>query len=166
MMKRIFILLCELKISHMHKEEQNGMRIAQQIIMLKAMNILKLPMKGKEFLSLGEAYQSRASQRETSSGLYLTETGGEWRKALNTLKRQRVHSIRLNIGENKAQEITLAMPESIEYFSDRLEKAIAFHKGLKDGSIEKEHSYSLAYANKEVKELKKKVENAKLLWGN
>lgn len=58
------------------------------------------------------------------------------------------------------------MPESIDYFSDRLEKAVAYHEGLKDGSIEREHSYSLTYANKEVKELKKKVEIAKLLWGN
>ena len=67
--------------------------------------------------------------------------------------------------ENKAEEITLAIPESIEYFSGKLEKAIDYHKGLKDGSIERTHSYSLAYANKEVKELKKKVEIAKLLWG-
>ena len=28
------------------------------------------------------------------------------------------------------------------------------------------HSYSLAYVNKEVKELKKKVEIAEELWGN
>ena len=68
--------------------------------------------------------------------------------------------------ENKAEEITLAMPESIEYFEYKLEKATAYHKGLKDGSIERTHSYSLTYANKEVKELKKKVEIAKLLWGN
>ena len=67
--------------------------------------------------------------------------------------------------ESKAEEITLAMPCSIEYFSDKLEKAIEHHRGLKDGSIERAHSYSLTYANKEVKELKKKVEIAKLLWG-
>ena len=58
--------------------------------------------------------------------------------------------------ENKADEITLAMPESIEYFSGQLEKAIAYHEGLKNGSIEKTHSYSLAYAKKDVNELKKK----------
>ena len=58
------------------------------------------------------------------------------------------------------------MPESIDYFSDRLEKAVAYHEGLKNGSIERKHSYSLTYANKEVKELKKKVEIAKLLWGD
>lgn len=57
------------------------------------------------------------------------------------------------------------MPESLEYFSARLEKAVEYHKGLKDGSIPRSHSYSLAYANKDVKELKIKVEIAKKLWG-
>ena len=66
--------------------------------------------------------------------------------------------------ESKAQEITLAMPESIDFFTYKLEKAIAYHKGLKDGTIKREHSYSLTYANNEVKELKKKVEIATILW--
>ena len=57
------------------------------------------------------------------------------------------------------------MPESLEYFSAKLEKAVEYHKGLKDGSIQRSHSYSLAYANKDVKELKIKVEIAKKLWG-
>ena len=56
------------------------------------------------------------------------------------------------------------MPCSVEYFEYKLEKAIEYHSGLKDGTIEKSHSYSLAYASKDVKELKKKLEIAKLLW--
>lgn len=56
-------------------------------------------------------------------------------------------------------------PESLEYFSARLEKAVEYHKGLKDGSIPRSHSFSLAYANKAVKDLKNKVEIARLLWG-
>ena len=67
--------------------------------------------------------------------------------------------------ENKAEEITLAMPESLECFEEKLKNAIAYHAGLKDGSIERVHSYSLTYAKKEVNELKKKVEIAKALWG-
>ena len=66
---------------------------------------------------------------------------------------------------SKADEITLAMPESIEYFKEKLSEAVAFHKGLKSGTIERAHSYSLTYAKKEVNELKKKVEIAELLWG-
>ena len=67
--------------------------------------------------------------------------------------------------ESKAEEITLAMPESLDYFAEKLERAVAYHKGLKDGSIERSHSYSLQYAAKDVKELKKKVEIAEKLWG-
>lgn len=67
--------------------------------------------------------------------------------------------------ESKANEITLAMPESLKYFKERLEKATAYHQGLKDGTIERGHSYSLTYAKKDVNELKKKVEIAELLWG-
>ena len=66
--------------------------------------------------------------------------------------------------ESKAEQITLAVPESLEYFAEQLEEANSYHKGLKDGSIEKTHAYSLAYAKKEVNELEKKVKIAKLLW--
>ena len=68
--------------------------------------------------------------------------------------------------ENKSNEINLSMPESIEFYKYKLEKAKEYQRGLKDGSIEKTHSYSLTYASKDVKELKQKVEIAKLLWGN
>jgi len=39
------------------------------------------------------------------------------------------------------------------------------HEGLKNGTIERSHSFSLTYAKKEVNELEKKVELAKKLWG-
>ena len=68
--------------------------------------------------------------------------------------------------ERKASEINLSMPESLEFYSYRLEQAQKYHKGLKDGTIPKEHSYSIQYANKEVKELTRKVEIAQKLWGN
>lgn len=46
-----------------------------------------------------------------------------------------------------------------------LEKAKAKQEGLKNGTIPRRHSYSLAYATKDVKELTLKVQNAKKLWG-
>ena len=57
------------------------------------------------------------------------------------------------------------MPESVDYYEHKLEKAKEYQKCLKDGTIAKEHSYSLPYATKEVKELTKKIEIAKVLWG-
>ena len=56
------------------------------------------------------------------------------------------------------------MPESLEYFSKQLEKAKARQQGLKDGTIKREHSYSLTYATKAVKDLTAKLELAHKLW--
>lgn len=67
--------------------------------------------------------------------------------------------------DSKSKEITLAMPESLEYFKYELERAVEYHSKLKSGEIEQEHAYSMAYASKAVRELKKKVEIAQKLWG-
>lgn len=66
--------------------------------------------------------------------------------------------------ENKKEEINLSMPESLEYFEYKLEEAKMKHEDLKSGKLEKQHTYSLVYAKKEVNELKKKFEIAKKLW--
>ncbi len=66
--------------------------------------------------------------------------------------------------ESRANIINLSMPESLEFYEFELEKAKAKHEGLKNGTVERGHSYSLTYAKKEVKELEKKLEIAKKLW--
>jgi hypothetical protein len=40
------------------------------------------------------------------------------------------------------------MPESLEYYEYELEKLKARHEGLKNGTIQREHSFSLTYAKK------------------
>jgi hypothetical protein len=56
------------------------------------------------------------------------------------------------------------MPESLEYFEFELEKAEKKHADLKSGAVKPSHSYSMAYAKKEVNEVRKKLEIAKVLW--
>ena len=65
----------------------------------------------------------------------------------------------------KAEEITLDMPESLEYFKQQLEIAEEYHQGVKSGKYPREHAYTLTYAKKRVNELKQKVEIATKLWG-
>ena len=52
-----------------------------------------------------------------------------------------------------AKQINLSMPESLEFFEVQLQEAEEYHKGLKDGSIKREHSFSLTYSIR-VKDLK------------
>jgi len=67
--------------------------------------------------------------------------------------------------ESQADTINLSMPESIEYYAFELEKAKARHQGLKDGTIERAHSYSLTYAKNKLNEIEKKYKLAAKLWG-
>lgn len=61
--------------------------------------------------------------------------------------------------------INLSMPESLEYYKEKLAEATEYHEGLKSGKYPREHSYSLSYAKKSVNELKSKYEYAVKLWG-
>lgn len=130
----------------------------------KSENYCNASQEGREFLSLGEPIKVGHHSEKRHRAL-IERNWNRMGKSVEFSKKAKEAEQKAEYWENKATEITLAMPESIEYFSDQLEKAVAYHEGLKNGSIEREHSYSLAYANKEVKELKKKVEIAKLLWG-
>ena len=67
--------------------------------------------------------------------------------------------------ERKSKQITLAVPESLEYFEFKLEQAEELHRQYKSKERLQEHSYAMAYAKKDVNELKKKVKIAKELWG-
>lgn len=120
--------------------------------------------EGREFLSLGEPIKVGHHSEKRHRAL-IERNWNRMGKSVEYSEKAEEAERKAEYWENKAKEITLAMPESIKYFSDKLENAISYHKGLKDGSIKREHAYSLTYANKEVKDLKKKVEIAKLLWG-
>ena len=67
--------------------------------------------------------------------------------------------------ESRQNDINLSIPESLEYYKSKLDKAVEYHEGLKTGKYPKEHSYSMVYANKAVKDLKKQVDLATKLWG-
>ena len=130
----------------------------------KSIQYLGAADEGKEFLSLGEPIKVGHHSEKRHRAL-IERNWNRMGKSVEFAEKAEAAESKAEYWASKAEEITLAMPESLEYFSDRLEKAIEYHAGLKNGSIERGHSYSLAYANKDVNELKKKVEIAKLLWG-
>ncbi len=75
------------------------------------------------------------------------------------------HEARAAYWESRADEINLSMPESLEYYEFELEKAKQKHQALKNGTIERDHSFSLTYAKKAVNEIQKKLDIAQKLWG-
>jgi rRNA maturation protein Rpf1 len=119
--------------------------------------------EGAEFLSLGEPIKVGHHSEKRHRAL-IERNNNRMSKSVELAKSAEDSKRRAEYWEAKANTITLAMPDSIDFYSYELEKAVALQKGLKDGSIAREHSYSLPYATKAVKELKKKCEIAKLLW--
>ena len=53
------------------------------------------------------------------------------------------------------------MPESIDFYEHKLEKAKEYHEGVKSGKYPREHAYTLTYAKKAVNEAQKNYELAK-----
>ena len=132
--------------------------------MIKSNQYFEASNEGKEFLSLGEPIKVGHHSEKRHRAL-IERNWNRIEKSMELEEKAKEAERKAEYWENKAEEITLAIPESLDYFAEKLERAVTYHKGLKDGSIERSHSYSLQYATKDVKELKKKVEIAEKLWG-
>lgn len=130
----------------------------------KSVERFNASQEGGEFLSLGEPIKVGHHSEKRHRAL-IERNWNRMEKSMEYAEKAREAERKAEYWENKADEITLAMPESLEHFRVQLEKAIAYHEGLKNGTIERSHSYSLTYAKKDVNELKKKAEIAELLWG-
>jgi len=119
--------------------------------------------EGKDFLSLAEPIKVGHHSEKRHRALI----DRNWNRMGNAVKEQdkaEAYKDRMEYWESMAKKIDLSMPESLEFFQIQLKEAIEYHKGLKDGSIKREHSYSLTYAKKRVNELKKKCKTAEILW--
>jgi len=130
----------------------------------KSNQYLEASNEGKEFLSLGEPIKVGHHSEKRHRAL-IERNWNRVEKSMELMEKAEEAARKAEYWENKADEITLAMPESLEYFTHRLELAKEYHGKVRSGEIERTHAYTLTYANKEVKELEKKVEIAKLLWG-
>lgn len=119
--------------------------------------------EGRDFLSLGEPIKIGHHSEKRHRALI----DRNWSRMANAFKegeKAEAYRARTAYWESLAEEINLSMPESVDFFEAQLEEAIEYHKALKDGSIKREHSFSLTYANKRVKDLTNKVKTAKILW--
>ena len=119
--------------------------------------------EGKEFLKLAEPIKIGHHSEKRHTAL-IERNWKRMSNAMNELEKAKAYRDRTAYWDEMAKKIDLSMPESLEFFKVQLNEAEDYHKGLKDGTIQREHSYSLTYAKKRVNDLKKKVEVAEKLW--
>ncbi len=86
-------------------------------------------------------------------------------KSVEEMHKAEAHESKAEYWERMADKIDLSMPESIEFYEHKLEVAKEYHEGLKSGKYPKQHSYSVTYANKAVREAENNLAIARKLWG-
>ena len=121
--------------------------------------------EGRGFLALGEPIKVGHHSEKRHRALI----DRNWDRMGNSVKaaeKAQEYQDMANYWKSRENDIDLSIPESLEFFTHKLEEARKHHEGLKNGSIPKEHSYSIAYANKAVKDFSQKVKIAQTLWGN
>ncbi len=121
--------------------------------------------KDADFLSLGEpikiGHHSEGKHRRA-----FEERDNNMKKSIELSEKAEAHENKADYWEGKTNDINLSMPESIDFYTYKLEKAKEYHAGVKSGKYPKEHSFTLTYAKKEVNELEKKLQLAIKLWGD
>ena len=103
-----------------------------------------------------------------SEGMHRAAIKKSWAamdKSVEESKKAEAHESKAEYWERMADRIDLSMPESIEFYEHKLEAAKEYHEGLKSGKYPKQHSYSVTYANKAVREAESNLAIARKLWG-
>ena len=120
--------------------------------------------KDRDFLSLGEPIKA-GHHSEKRHMKAIEDAWNNMGKSVELGDKATEHERIAKYWDAKADTINLSMPESIDFYQSKLERAKEYHEGLKSGKYPREHAYSLTYAKKEVNELQKKYELAVKLWG-
>lgn len=126
-------------------------------------NYYKASNEGAEFLSLAEPIKIGHHSEKRHRAL-IERNYNRMSNSMDELKKVEIYERRAEYWASKANDINLSMPESLEYFEFELEKAKKQHEGIKNGTIEKRHSFSLTYAKKDVNVIEKKYKLARQLW--
>lgn len=118
----------------------------------------------KGFLSLGEPIKV-GHHSERWHRKVIDQSWNNLGKSVEASRKAEQLKKKANYWEHAAKEVNLSLPESLEYYSSLLERAKEYHEGVKSGKYPREHSYTLTYALKAVRDLQKKVDLAQKLWG-
>lgn len=120
--------------------------------------------EGREFLSLGEPIHAGHYSEKRHRAL-IDRNHARMRNAVQEDKKAKSYDSKIQYWESTAKEINLSMPESLEYWEAKLEKAQELHQMYKEHPETREHAHSLSYARKAVKDAEKNLNLAQRLWG-
>jgi hypothetical protein len=119
--------------------------------------------EGRDFLALGEPIKVGHHSEKRHRAL-IQRNWDRMGKSVEFDKKAAEYESRAEYWEGKSNEVNLSMPESVELWEFKLEKAKMHHADIKANPEKRLHSMSMQYANRDVKEAEKNLEVAKKLW--
>lgn len=119
--------------------------------------------EGRDFLSLGEPIKIGHHSEKRHRAL-IERNWNRMGKSVEFNNKAEQHEGKAEYWASRANTINLSMPESIEYFEYKVEKAKEYHEGIKSGKYPRQHSFTLQYAKKDLNEAEKNLITAKKLW--
>ena len=119
--------------------------------------------EGRDFLALGEPIKIGHHSEKRHRAL-IERNHNRMSKCVEFSKKAESYESRISYWESKAEQINLSMPESVEFYEYKLEKAKAKHKFYLENPGKREHSFSLTYAKKDVNEAESNLKLAIKLW--
>ena len=119
--------------------------------------------KHADFLSLGEPIKV-GHHSERRHRKMLEDSWNNVGKSVEAYRKADEQRSKAEYWEEKAGQINLSMPESVEYFEEQMKKLRQIHEDMKSGKIARAHSYSLTYAKKAANEAEKNYKIALKLW--
>jgi len=119
--------------------------------------------EGRDFLSLGEPIKVGHHSEKRHRAL-IERNWNRIGKSVEMSNKASDHEGKAEYWAGKENDINLSMPESVEFYEFKLEKAKELHEGLKSGKYERLHSFSLTYAKKAVNDAENNLKIAKKLW--
>ena len=129
----------------------------------KSNQYYKASQEGKDFLVLAEPIKIGHHSEKKHRAL-IDRNWDRMGKCVQFSDKAKEYENRAEYWAKQTNIINLSMPESLEYYEYELEKAKAKHEELKNNPEKRSHSFSLTYAKKELNEITKKLETAKILW--
>ena len=131
----------------------------------KSKEYLDKSNKDRDFLSLGEPIKvGHHSERRHRKAI--EDAWNNTDKAVAFSDKATEHESKAEYWDKRANTINLSQPESIDFYTHKLEQAKEYHEGVKSGKYPREHAYTLTYAKKAVNEAQKNYELALKLWGD
>jgi len=121
--------------------------------------------EGADFLALGEPIKVGHHSEKRHRAL-IERNHTRFGKFIEQNDKAETHLQKAEYWASKVNDINLSMPESLEFYEHEVERLIAIHQGMKDGTVSRGHSMSLQYASKNVKDAKEKLELAKKMWAD